>query len=88
MNHESRIGGHSRQSVDHRARLVQIGCTTTTPERLDENRGRQCAAVVPAVIHASIVSPLVRHVCHIATGMLSTSRTHRGSPAPHDLHPY
>ena len=31
-------------------------------------RGRQCAAVVPAVIHAIIVSSLVRHVCHIAPG--------------------
>ena len=33
-------------------------------------RGRQCAAVVPAIIHASIVSPLVRHVCYIATRTL------------------
>ena len=49
-----------REASGNRAAIV---CSITS-------RRRQCAAVVPAVIHASIVSPLVRHVWHIATRTL------------------
>jgi len=68
----SRLGGVR----DWRAALAtELGCRAqlraARPTR--EARGYQCAAAVPAVVHASIVSPLVRHVCHIAVPSPTTA---------------
>ena len=52
-----------------------------------EARGRRCAAAVPAVIHVNMVSPLVKHVCHIATDPSSPDRG-AAVGCTHDLHPH
>ena len=75
-----RLGG----LCDRRAALTtELGCRAQlrAARPTGKARGCQCAATVPTVIHVSIVSPLVRHVCHIAPGM-QPARLHQTDEPP------
>ena len=56
--------------VSRRAALTaELGCRGQLCAARPTRQSRHRSAPRLAVVHASIVSPLVRHVCHIAPGM-------------------